>query len=52
MLLLKHVKGDDVTMEDLIDALRDYSKLSACVKRLEAGPAERSKKTLARLLQD
>lgn len=47
VLLLKHVKGDDVTMEDLIDALRDYAKLAAYVKRLEAGPAERSKKSLA-----
>jgi len=47
VLLLKHVKGDDVTMEDLIDALRNYRKLSAYVKRLEVGPAERSKKSLA-----
>lgn len=47
VLLLKHVKGDDVTMEDLIDALRNYQKLAAYVRRLEVGPAERSKKSLA-----
>lgn len=47
VLLLKHVKGNDATMDDLIDALRDYTKLAAYVKRLEVGPAERSKKSLA-----
>ncbi|MGB9866540.1 MAG: type IV secretory system conjugative DNA transfer family protein [Bacillota bacterium] len=47
VLLLKYVKGDDVTVQDLIDALRDYRKLEAYMKRLEAGPAERSKKGVA-----
>jgi len=49
VLLLKYLKGDDVTLEDLIDTLRDYGKIKNYVQRLEVGQGygERTKKAVA-----